>query len=196
MWLDRVKSLYGDDLELNWKNYSLEQNNFSLQQKSDGTESDWKVWEDDEIGERRSLMSQVAAEAARRQGPELFDKFHLALLTARHGGEGRIALNEEEPLVELAQQVGLDVARFREDLRDPELRKVIGSQHEEAVEQGIFGTPTFVFENGNAAFIKAFIPPQDDAMAEWGHFVAIASKRSYIGEIKRPQPPWPKGAMG
>ena len=196
MWLDRVKSVYGDDLELNWKNYSLEQNGFSLKQKADGTESDWKVWEDEEIGERRSLMSQVAAEAARRQGPELFDKFHLALLTARHGGDGRIALNEEEPLVELAQQVGLDVARFREDLRDPELRKVVGTQHEEAVEQGIFGTPTFVFENGNAAFIKAFIPPAEDAMAEWGHFVAIASKRSYIGEIKRPQPPWPKGAMG
>ena len=195
MWLDRVKSVYGDDLELNWKNYSLEQNNFSLKQKSEGTESDWKVWEDEEIGERRSLMAQVAAEAARRQGTELFDKFHLALLTARHGGDGRIALNEEAPLVELAQKVGLDAARFREDLRDPELRKVIGSHHEDAVEQGIFGTPTFVFENGNAAFIKAFIPPQDDAMAEWEHFVALTSKRSYIGEIKRPQPPWPKGVM-
>ncbi|MCI0869738.1 MAG: DsbA family protein, partial [Chloroflexi bacterium] len=160
MWLDRVKQVYGDDMEITWRNFSLEQNAFTLKQKSEGTESDWKVWEQEDPTQGRSLMGQIAAEAARRQGPELYDKFHLALLTARHGGDGRIALNEEEPLVDLAQQVGLDTAKIREDLRDPALRKSIGADHEDAVSQSIFGTPTFVFENGNAAFIKAFIPPQ------------------------------------
>ena len=195
MWLDRVKQVYGDDMEVTWKNFSLEQNAFTLKQKSEGTESDWTVWGQDDVTQGRSLMGQIAAEAARRQGTELFDKFHLALLTARHGGDGRIALNEEGPLVELAQQVGLDAAKFREDLRDPDLRDSIGTDHEAAVSQGIFGTPTFVFENGNAAFIKAFIPPQDDAVSEFEHFVALMNHRSYIGEIKRPQPPWPKGAV-
>ena len=195
MWLDRVKKVYGDDMEITWRNFSLEQNAFTLKQKAEGTESDWKVWAQEDATEGRSLLGQMAAEAARRQGTELYDKFHLALLTARHGGDGRIALNEEEPLVELAQQVGLDAAKFREDLRDPDLRTTIGADHEEAVSQGIFGTPTFVFENGNTAFIKAFIPPQDDAVSEFEHFIALMNHRSYIGEIKRPQPPWPKGAV-
>ena len=53
----------------------------------------------------------------------------------------------------------------------------------------------FVFENGNTMFVKAFIPPEGDAVAEFEHFVAIAKHRNYIGEIKRPQPPWPKGAL-
>jgi len=195
VWLDRVKQVYKDDMEITWRNFSLEQNAFTIKQKSEETKSDWKVWEQDDLSQGRSLMGQIAAEAARRQGPELYDKFHLALLTARHGGDGRISLNEEEPLVELAQQVGLESAKFREDLRDPELRKSIGTDHDEAVSLGIFGTPTFVFENGNTAFIKAFIPPQDDAIAEFEHFIALMNHRSYIGEIKRPQPPWPKGAL-
>ena len=101
MWLDRVKRVYGDDLEVTWKNFSLEQVN-----SKEGPE--WKSWEQGDPTERRSLLSQMAAEAARRQGPELYDKFHLALLTARHGGDDRIALNEEEPLIELAQEKGTD----------------------------------------------------------------------------------------
>ena len=195
MWLDRVKQVYKDDLDITWKNFSLEQNAFAIKQKQEGTDSDWKVWEQENKNEGRSLIGQVAAEAARRQGKELYEKFHLALLTARHGEEGRIALNEEEPLIELAEKVGLDGAQFREDLRDPQLVEAIGKDHEEAVSQGIFGTPTFVFENGNSMFMKAFIPPEGDAVAEFDHFIAIANHRNYIGEIKRPQPPWPKGAL-
>ncbi len=195
MWLDRVKQIYKEDLDITWKNFSLEQNAFAIKQKAEETESDWKVWEQEDKGEGRSLIGQIAAEAARRQGPELYDKFHLTLLTARHGGDSRIALNEEEPLVELAGEVGLDTSQFREDLRDPQLAEAIGSDHEAAVSQGIFGTPTFVFENGNTMFVKAFIPPEGDAVAEFEHFVAIAKHRNYIGEIKRPQPPWPKGAL-
>jgi len=97
--------------------------------------------------------------------------------------------------VDLAEQVGLDVERFKADLKDPELAKKIGREHEEATAEGIFGTPTFVFENGQSCYIKTFIPPDEDALAEFEHFIAIASDRPYIGEIKRPQPPWPKGAL-
>ena len=98
MWLDRVKKTYKDDLEITWKNFSLEQVNSKR-------EDDWKVWEQDEVTEARSLLSQIAAEAARKQGSELYEKYHLALLTARHGGDGRMALNEEEPLLNLAKEV-------------------------------------------------------------------------------------------
>ena len=143
----------------------------------------------------RSLVSQIVAEAARRQGGDLHDKFHLALLVARHGGGGRIALNEEQPLLELAGEVGLDVEQLKADMKDPELAKTIGREHEEATAEGIFGTPTFIFENGQSCYIKTFIPPDDDSVAEFEHFIAVTSQRNYIGEIKRPQPPWPKGVF-
>lgn len=196
MWLDKVKKAYGDDLRVTWKNFSLEQNAFTLKQKADGTDSDWKVWEQDDAAQGRSLVAQIAAEAARRQGADLHAKFHLALLTARHGGEGRIPLNREEPILELAASVGLDTARMREDMQDPEIRKIIGADHEGAVAEGIFGTPTYVFENGNSAYLKAFIPEDEDAVAAFEHYIAIANHRNYFGEIKRPQPPWPKGVLG
>ena len=196
MWLSRVKKAYGDNLDITWRHFSLEQNAYTIKQGSEGNgdDPDWKVWEQEDPTAGRGLLAQMASEAARRQGSEAQDKFNLALLIARHAGEGRVALNDEESLIEVAEEAGLDVGQLREDLKDPELAKIVGRDHEEAVELGIFGTPTFVFENGNAAFLKAFIPPEEDAVAEFEHFTAIAGKMSNIGEIKRPQPPWPKGS--
>ena len=193
MWLDTVKQGYGDDLQITWKHFSLEQNSHDLQA---GEESDgWKVWEQSEDYEGRSILALRAAEAAKRQGAEAFDKFHMALLKARHGGEGRVALNEVEPLAEVARDAGLDEGRFLEDLKDRDLLENVGRDHTEAVENGVFGTPTFVFENANAAFVKTFIPPEEDRVAFFEHFAALFNHRTYLGEIKRPQPPWPRGAV-
>ncbi len=194
VWLDRVKKVYRDRLEVTWKNFSLEQVN-----SKNGPE--WKVWEQPESYEARSLWAASAGEAARRQGQETFERYHLALLSARHArplqkGEERFPLNKPEPLIELAREVGLDAGRFAEDIRDPELLQVIGRDHTEAVEKyGIFGTPTFLFDNGAAAYLKAFIPAEEDSIAAFEHFLSVAYYRPFIGEIKRPQPPWPKGAL-
>ena len=193
MWLDKVKKAYGDNLNITWKNFSLEQNAHNLKE---GLDSNWKVWEQEDASERRSLVSQIAAEAARRQGEDAHAKFHLALLVARHGGEGRISLSDEDAILELAERVGLDSAQMREDMKDPELRRKIGEEHEAAISEGIFGTPTYVFENGNMAYLKAFIPDDEDAVASLEHYIALANHRNYFGEIKRPQPPWPKGVLG
>ena len=189
MWLDRVKKVYGDDLDISWKNFSLEQVN-----SKEGPE--WKVWEQLDPHNARALLASVAGEAAKRQGQEAFDRFHLALLAARHGGGDRVALNEDEPLVDIAREAGLDAEQFRKDLGDPELVQVVGRDHEAAVEQhGAFGTPTFVFENGQSAYMKTFIPPEEESVETFDNFVGLFSARPYIGEIKRPQPPWPRGAV-
>ena len=38
--------------------------------------------------------------------------------------------------------------------------------HTEAVERhGVFGTPTFVFDNGHSVYLKSFIPPDEEAVA-------------------------------
>jgi predicted DsbA family dithiol-disulfide isomerase len=189
VWLDKVKQSYGDRLEITWKNFQLEQVN-------NKEESDRKVWDLADQHEGRSLVAAMAGEAARRQGNEAFERFHLALLEARHGGGERIPLNQEDPIVKLAQKVGLDAGRFQENLKDRSLLDNIARDHTEAVDHhGAFGTPTFLFENGNATYLKSFIPPEEDSVAFFEQFVALAFHRSFVGEIKRPQPPWPKGAV-
>ena len=192
MWLDKVKKAYGDNLDITWRNFSLEQNAHNLKE---GLDSDWKVWDQDDPAQGRSLLSQIAAEAAKRQGDDAHARFHLALLTARHGGEGRISLGDEDAILKVAEDAGLDAGRMREDMKDPELRRIIGEDHEAAIADGIFGTPTYIFENGNMAYLKAFIPDDEDAVASFEHYIALANHRNYFGEIKRPQPPWPRGVL-
>ena len=137
----------------------------------------------------------MAGEAAKRQGDEAFDKFHLALLTARHAGD-RAPLNEDDPIMKIAEESGLDVAQFKKDLEDPALLEIVAKDHEEAVgRHGAFGTPTFIFEDGQSSYIKTFIPPEEESLEAFEHFIGLMSKHSYIGEVKRPQPPWPKGAV-
>ncbi len=192
MWLDKVKKAYGDNLNITWRNFSLEQNAHNLRE---GLDSEWKVWDQDDPSQGRSLLSQIAAEAAKRQGDDAHAAFHLALLTARHGGEGRISLGDEEAILKVAEEAGLDSAQMREDMKDPELKRIIAEDHEAAISDGIFGTPTYIFENGNMAYLKAFIPEDEDAVASFEHYIALANHRNYFGEIKRPQPPWPRGVL-
>jgi predicted DsbA family dithiol-disulfide isomerase len=190
VWLDQVKQEYGDNLQINWRHFSLEQIN-----SRNGP--DWKVWEQMDVREARALLASVAGEAAKRQNdPEAFDRFHLALLTARHAGD-RLPLNEDEPLIAIAEQAGLDVEQFKKDLDDPDVLAAVAADHEAATtqENGVFGTPTFLFENGHTAYMKTFIPPKGEAVEVFDSFVSLFGGRTYIGEIKSPQPPWPKGAV-
>jgi predicted DsbA family dithiol-disulfide isomerase len=187
--LDTVKKVYKDEVQITWKNFQLEQVN-----SKQGPE--WKVWDQPDLHKARSVVAAMAGEAARLQGPEGYDRFHLALLKARHGSETRIPLNEDEPILEVARQVGLDLGRLREDMGDPALLGIIAREHTESVEKyGVFGTPTFIFENGNSVYLKTFIPPEHDSVSFFEHFVALMAHRPYVGELKRPQPPWPKGAV-
>ena len=189
MWLDRVEQVYGDKLELTWKSFSLDQVN-----RKQGP--DWNAWDHPDSEHSRSIVSLWAGEAARGQGREAFERFRMALLVARHGEGQRIALNTVEPLVEVARDAGLDEDRFRRDMSDRSLLQRVAFDHTDAVEShGAFGTPTFVFENGTSAYLKTFIPPAEESISTFEHFMALIGERPYLGEIKRPQPPWPKGAL-
>jgi hypothetical protein len=189
VWLDRVARAEPGRLEITWKSFVLDQINSKKG-------SDWKLWEQDGAYEAsRSLLSLHAGESAKLQGRDAFERFHVALLIARHGGR-RLSLTDRDALVGVAREVGLDVPRFEQGLDDLSLLENIARDHKEAVEQhGVFGTPTFLFENGTSAYLKSFVPPEDDSVDFFNHFVAIFADRAYVGEIKRPQPPWPKGAV-
>ena len=127
MWLHRVKQVYDDRLDITWKHFSLEQVN--------SPEGALKVWEMPDITKAQALVAQVASEAAKRQGAELFERFHLALMEARHGGKGRIRLNNPAPILDLAREVGLDAGRLREDMADPTMAEAVGRDHTEAVDE-------------------------------------------------------------
>lgn len=82
-----------------------------------------------------SVVAARAALAARRQGKYL--PYHNALMTARGSlDRGRI--------LEIAADVGLDVARLERDMTDPEIEKTIGRNHALAQRLNIGGTPAFV----------------------------------------------------
>ena len=94
-------------------------------------------------------------------------------------------------LLEVARQAGLDVERFEQDSRDRSFLPLIGTDYEEARDRyGIFGTPTFVFPNGEAAYLKLRpVPPGPDTMSVFDDFLRAGRDRPYILEVKRPSPP-------
>lgn len=193
MWLRRVEgelAKQGTSLDVTWRHFLLDQVN-----SKEGPE--WKIWEQPEDRQGKGMLAQRAGEAARKQGREAFEEYHLALLVARHGPEGRrISLNEKGPLLEVAREAGLDARKLERDMADSALLEIIGNDHTEAVRQyGVFGTPTFVFESGQAAYLKMFVPPPEDTISLFMDFTGLMSGRPYLGEVKRPQPPWPKGAV-
>jgi protein-disulfide isomerase-like protein with CxxC motif len=184
IWLAKVKEELGDDLDINWRSFALEQVN-----SIEGDE--WKAWEQDSDYVSRGLWSLRGGIAARSLGTRAHNDYMEAILHAKH--VEREDIRTRESVIGVARSAGLDLEKFTEVIDDPASLAHIGVDHEEALEHGVFGTPTFVFEDGTAAFLKMFTPPEDEAISAFNDFMGIASKRSYFGELKRPQPPWPRG---
>lgn len=182
MWLNDVKTKLGDNLKVNWRYFSLEQVNQKV-----GPE--WKLWEQPEDYTSRGRLAFRAASAARQQGPEAFERFHLALLRSRHENQRDVA--QIETLIDAATTAGLDVERFRADLKDRSLDERLAHDHTQAVDEyGTFGTPTFVFPNGNAAYVRMRpVAPPDQTMETFDSLRHLMEDRPYIQEVKRPVPP-------
>jgi predicted DsbA family dithiol-disulfide isomerase len=189
MWLEKVKNLNGKDPNVDWQPFSLAQIN------SDKDE-DFKYWEQPGAydGSDTTLLAHRAGLAAKRQGPEAFDAFRIAILKARH--EDKKDLMDPAVVEDTAVKSGIDMGQFKEDLDDPDLLRQIGESHTRAVEEyGAFGVPTYVFPSGNAAFIKMFIPPDDQAVEVYNTLTKFVGDLKHVGEVKRPQPPWPHGVI-
>ena len=189
VWLAKVEESTGEAVEIDWQP-------FALAQVNNDKGADYKVWEQPEIldGSDPILLAHQAGLAAKRQGKEAFDSFFITLLRARH--EDKADLNDPSVINNAAQSSGLDLARFREDLVDPDLLKELGESHTKAVEEhGAFGVPTFVFPGGQAAFLKVFVPPDEQAVEMFETLYKTMSEFAHVGELKRPQPPWPHGLI-
>ena len=82
-----------------------------------------------------SVRAAVAAEAAGLQGR--FWEMHDHLFENQHS-------LEYEDLERHAAAIGLDVERFLRDMRDQGLHRLVRTQTDRALEEGITGTPTFL----------------------------------------------------
>jgi predicted DsbA family dithiol-disulfide isomerase len=160
-----------------------------LEQVNSAEGPDWKLWEQPDTHRSRGRPAFQAAIAARNQGDAAFERFHLALLRAKHE-EGRDH-GRRETLLAVAAESGLDLERFERDLTDRSLLVRIGEDYSEAHDvHGVFGTPTFVFPNGAAAYLKMLpAPPPEEALTVFHELVRTVRDRSYITEIKRPKQP-------
>lgn len=82
-----------------------------------------------------SVFAARAALAAREQGK--YEEFHWALM----GMQGRA---EEASVIQVAQEIGLDIAQLRRDMQAPEIDAHIAASMEMSRRLGFNGTPSFV----------------------------------------------------
>ena len=100
-------------------------------------------WKDFPYQGRESVDAALAARAAQAQGK--FWEYHdLIYANQSSGNSGGYS---EESLTALAEEAGLDVDRFRRDLKSARYEAVVQADFEEGQGLGISGTPTF-FING------------------------------------------------
>ncbi len=189
VWLAKVEESIGETVEIDWQPFLLAQANNEKGQED-------KIWERPEIidGSDNALLAHRAGLASKRQGEDAFKGFFMALLRLRH--EDKKDLTDPAVMQEAAENAGIDYARLREDIADPTLLDDLAESHTKAVEEvGAFGVPTFVFPSGKAAFLKMFIPPDEQAVEIYESLFKTMSEFAHVGEIKRPQPPWPHGVI-
>ena len=132
-----------------------------------------------------SLLAFWGAEAARRQGKKPFERFHLALLRARH--RDNLSLAQPETVLQAAESAELYMKEFQESLHDPSCLERLASDHKQAIGLGVFGTPTFACEAAEPTYLKlSQIPDPDEAVEFWKEFRRMVTGMAYVQEIKRP----------
>lgn len=185
LWLATVKRALPEPLQVNWRYFSLYQINHPDKEH-------WRIWEQpvlEDPGARysQSLRCFWAAEAARRQGEDAFQRFHVALLAALH--EDKKTVVTLDAVSEVARQVGLDMDRFRQDATDRSCLDRLAADHTEGITvYGVFGTPTFVFPGAEPVYLKLrTVPTPTDALEFWDMFRRTAVDLPFVLEFKRPQ---------
>ena len=183
VWLRQVEDQSGQKPNIEWKPFVLAQVN---NKETKG----WKAWEQPPGNNNRGILALRAGMAAKRQGEVLFSDFHLALVKARH--EERKDLTDLAVILSTAKSAGLDVGRLQQDMKNPNITQEIADSYAIATERfGVFGTPTFVGNGGSSFFLKMLMPSPDESVELYEDITRLMLRWFNVGEIKRPQPPWP-----
>ena len=105
-------------------------------------------------------LAAQAAEAAAKQGK--FWEMHDKLFEMQD--EWAQSFNPERFFRTYAEELGLNVDRFRFDLESDEVKDRVNAQYNEAQDLALPGTPSFVF-NGEQIDLNTFIAEQIDTTA-------------------------------
>ena len=175
MWLAEVAN--AGRIRPRFQFFSLSQNH----QARDGSPNP-PVWERDP--QAKGLPAFLAATAARAQGPELGDRFRLALQRARH--EDHLPVDQHATHRTVAERAGLDIARWEQDLKAANYQ-TLAEEHAEAVRRGVFGVPTLVWPEGRSYYLKITdLIPGDRAVALYDAIETVHRFGEVI-EIKTPE---------
>ena len=167
------------DIKVNWKAFSLEQQNSKKG-------PDFKLWEHPEFP-ARGVKALAASKAAANQGEELFGKFHYQIFRLRHDKHQNIA--DDSLLAAAAENTGLEMNRFEKDMKDPATWESVGRDHQEGKEiHNLFGVPTLIFETGKPVYVKISELPVSgsDKRTLFELIVDMAVRHPCLMELKRP----------
>lgn len=113
---------------------------------------DYRMWEGGGDYPICSMPSAQAGLAARAQGPEAWDAFHMNLLAALFT-ESR-DISQLDVLCDVAEKSGLDVALFRDEVASELHKEQAIKEYTEAINKGVTGIPTVVV-NDEAMLVGA-----------------------------------------
>lgn len=169
----------GGRLAIRWKTFSLEQINST-------EDPDFRIWENPKYPSK-GVLALVASKAAKNQGDEPFLKFHRATFETMH--DKTMDISDMSLLKEVARDVGLDLARFENEITQEKTWQAVGKDHTESREKyGVFGVPTLVFGEGKPVFVKLQSIPesQKERLALFELVYRMGAKMPYLLELKRP----------
>ncbi len=176
-WIRNVQEAGGLDLDIEWKNFSLE--NINLPEEASADEL-WAA-----APEKRGLIPAAAAKWAETQGSDVFLSYQKAMFNARHVDRQKIG--KPEVTAEILNGVGVDgEAVVGELVENPKWLEAARSDHEEAAELGIFGVPTFVFPDSDPVFTRLMEVTEGDRAIEIFERVRASASDPTIHEMKRP----------
>lgn len=168
-------------LEFNWQHYSLYQGNHKA---DDG----WELWNDD-LNENakdggKGLLPFLASYAAQQQGQDAHNRFRITLMRAYHKDEKPYTL---EIIVQSAKDANLDLEAFRSDLNDLNSRKKLKSDHNQAIANQVFATPSFAFKSNLAYFKITELPKTTkEAINLFNDYKTLLERYPYLQNIRRP----------
>lgn len=175
-WLRQVETL-GTEVTSQWRPFVLDEANRE-------PEAVGPFWEQPAARQSVAGAAFVAGQAAAQQGEDLYEHFRFLLQAAIH--DGRLDPRQSTVLAKLAATAHLDLDRFEQDRRRPEcFQEVARSHHEAIARHGVFGTPTLVFPNDHAFYLKlAKAPPGDDGPWLLELLSELAERQTVVEEFK------------
>ena len=144
---------------VNWRSFPLEQINNEL--------DEWKCWDQDENYISRGLWALRGGIAARMMGDNYHNQYMAKILDEKH--VKRTDIRARRTIIEIAQKLNFP-DKFTNLLDDKSRLNEISEDYMYAESLGIFGTPTFLFDDTHVAFLKTFTPPKSDSLPFFNNF--------------------------